>query len=61
MQTRGPAGAKKPSAAAICGRLLRGKTCALARAARDSAAQPCRGLTANSTQSPTSLDLAGFH
>jgi hypothetical protein len=59
MQTRGPAGAKKPSAAAICGRLLRGKTCALARAARDSAA--CRGLTANSTQSPTSLDLAGFH
>jgi len=27
----------------------------------DPAAQPCRELTANSTQSPTSLGLAGFH
>src|ERR1039457_5669918 len=27
----------------------------------DPAAQPCRELTANSTQSPTTLGLAGFH
>ena len=34
---------------------------AVSRCRRNPAAQPCRELTANSTQSPTTLDRAGFH
>ena len=61
MPTLCPSGTKKLSAAAICGLFFYGAKSRSGRCRCDPADQPCRELTANSTQSPTTLGLAGFH